>query len=91
MDPREAYSDVDQSKPPIPTVSSDAGEGPGGDPHPVEQEQVDMGLGPPGTRPKFRQYLSTKSYQISHLVVCADSWRSGAGSDLNGGLKPPTR
>ena len=55
VDPREAYGDVDQSKPPIPTVSSDAGEGPGEDPHPVEQEQTVMGPDPPGARPKIRQ------------------------------------
>ena len=85
MDPRKAYGDVDQSKPPIPTVSSDAGEGPGEDPHPVEQEQTVMGPGPPGARPKIRQNRSSNFTQISHLVDCADSWRSGAGSDLNGG------
>ena len=81
VDPREAYSGVDQSKPPILAVSSDAGEGP----RPVEQEQVDMGLGPPGAGPKIRQYLSSNLYQISHLVVSPDSWRSGAGSVLNRG------
>ena len=81
VDPREAYGDVDQSKPPIPTVSSDAGEGPGEDPHPVEQEQIVMGPGPPGARPIIRQNRSS-NFLLRSLTLLTVLTRGGVEPGL---------
>ena len=67
--------------PRYPLLSSDAEEGPGGDPHPDEQEQVDMGLGPPGAGPKIRQYLSSNC--IRSLTLLSVQTRGGVEPGLS--------